>query len=122
MFVKNVKEKGGLNSANQGGKVTRLLICDSGGIQTPSLLIRSQMLYSVELRSQCACKGTTFFLVCLFIKRKRLPGLHQNQLNEKREFVNVANIQEDVENQLVSEPDISYTSANNLARISMTRE
>jgi len=34
----------------------------------------------------------------------------------------VANIQEDVENQLVSEPDISYTSANNLARISMTRE
>ena len=27
-------------------------ICDSGGIQTHNLLIRSQMLYSVELRSQ----------------------------------------------------------------------
>ena len=26
-------------------------LCDSGGIQTPNLLIRSQMLYSVELRS-----------------------------------------------------------------------
>ena len=28
-----------------------LLSCDSGGIQTHNLLIRSQMLYSVELRS-----------------------------------------------------------------------
>ena len=26
--------------------------CDFGGIQTPNLLIRSQMLYSVELRSR----------------------------------------------------------------------
>lgn len=26
--------------------------CDSGGIQTHNLLIRSQMLYSVELRNQ----------------------------------------------------------------------
>ena len=37
---------------------------DSGGIQTHNLLIRSQMLYSVELRSLfliCGCKGTHFF-------------------------------------------------------------
>ena len=42
--------------------------CDSGGIQTHNLLIRSQMLYSVELRNHlaphyliCGCKGTHFF-------------------------------------------------------------
>ncbi len=28
------------------------LFCDSGGIQTPNLLIRSQLLYSVKLRSR----------------------------------------------------------------------
>ncbi len=28
-----------------------LFFCDSGGIQTHNLLIRSQMLYSVELRN-----------------------------------------------------------------------
>ena len=28
-----------------------LSLCDSGGIQTHNLLIRSQMLYSVELRN-----------------------------------------------------------------------
>ena len=43
-------------------------LCDSGGIQTHNLLIRSQMLYSVELRNHsaphyliCGCKGTHFF-------------------------------------------------------------
>ena len=43
-------------------------LCDSGGIQTHNLLIRSQMLYSVELRNHsaphyliCGCKGTYFF-------------------------------------------------------------
>ena len=43
-------------------------VCDSGGIQTHNLLIRSQMLYSVELRNlsgtsflNCVCKGTDFF-------------------------------------------------------------
>ena len=43
-------------------------LCDSGGIQTHNLLIRSQMLYSVELRNlsgasflNCGCKGTIFF-------------------------------------------------------------
>ena len=40
-------------------------LCDSGGIQTHNLLIRSQMLYSVELRNLrslfCGCKGTHFF-------------------------------------------------------------
>ncbi len=30
--------------------------CDSAGIQTRNLLIRSQMLYSVELRSQTVIK------------------------------------------------------------------
>ena len=34
-----------------------LPLCDSGGIQTHNLLIRSQMLYSVELRNQ-----SVFFL------------------------------------------------------------
>ena len=41
-----------------------LLSCDSGGIQTHNLLIRSQMLYSVELRNRfsvCGCKGTKYF-------------------------------------------------------------
>ena len=44
-----------------------LPLCDSGGIQTHNLLIRSQMLYSVELRnrqlaliSEMRCKGTHF--------------------------------------------------------------
>ncbi len=44
-------------------------MCDSGGIQTHNLLIRSQVLYSVELRSQtativlnCECKGTANYL------------------------------------------------------------
>ena len=31
-----------------------ILICDPGGSQTPNLLIRSQMLYSIELRSHFA--------------------------------------------------------------------
>ena len=39
--------------------------CDSCGIQTHNLLIRSQMLYSVELRSHpfciCECKSSNFF-------------------------------------------------------------
>ena len=38
--------------------------CDSNRIQTCNLLIRSQMLYSVELRSHffvCDCKVTHFF-------------------------------------------------------------
>ena len=54
----------------------QILFCDSGGIQTHNLLIRSQMLYSVELRNQllsfafrkalalflnCECKGKEFF-------------------------------------------------------------
>ena len=42
-----------------------ILFCDSRGIQTHNLLIRSQMLYSVELGSLplrfCGCKGTYFF-------------------------------------------------------------
>ncbi len=45
-------------------------LCDSGRIQTCNLLIRSQMLYSVELRSQklfkallleSGCKGKKYF-------------------------------------------------------------
>ena len=35
-------------------------ISDPGGIQTPNLLIRSQMLYSVELRGRIRCKGMKF--------------------------------------------------------------
>ena len=38
-----------------------LFKCDSDRIQTCNLLIRSQMLYSVELRSRfliCGCKGS----------------------------------------------------------------
>ena len=41
------------------------LVRDSRGIQTHNLLIRSQMLYSVELGSLpccfCGCKGMTIF-------------------------------------------------------------
>ena len=46
-----------------------LMLCDSYRIQTCNLLIRSQMLYSVELRSRaglcliCECKVTTFFSI-----------------------------------------------------------
>ena len=32
--------------------INALFVCDSVGIQTHNLLIRSQMLYSVELRNQ----------------------------------------------------------------------
>ena len=32
--------------------ISIFFLCDSGGIQTHNLLIRSQMLYSVELRNQ----------------------------------------------------------------------
>ncbi len=46
-------------------KLSILLLSDSYRIQTYNLLIRSQMLYSVELRSHCfsqlRCKGTAFF-------------------------------------------------------------
>ena len=43
--------------------------CDSHRIQTCNLLIRSQMLYSVELASHaaycvCDCKVNTIFLIC----------------------------------------------------------
>ncbi len=34
--------------------------CDSGGIQTHNLLIRSQMLYSVELRNQSIIIGSLY--------------------------------------------------------------
>ena len=44
------------------------LLSDSNRIQTYNLLIRSQMLYSVELWSrvvsQLRCKGIAFFLYC----------------------------------------------------------
>ena len=40
-------------------------LCDTVGIQTLNLLIRSQMLYSVELRCHifcnCECKGSVLF-------------------------------------------------------------
>ena len=55
------------------------LTCDSCRIQTCNLLIRSQMLYSVELRSHpfcfCECKITTIicnhqiFLQLFFLKQ-----------------------------------------------------
>ena len=43
-----INKKGGLNFR----KILFRYVCDSGRIQTCNLLIRSQMLYSVELRSQ----------------------------------------------------------------------
>ena len=59
-------------SEKKGDKLIRVYhlyhFRDSGGIQTHNLLIRSQMLYSVELRNHsaphyliCGCKGTHFF-------------------------------------------------------------
>ena len=45
--------------------VTDWFFCDTVGIQTLNLLIRSQMLYSVELRCHifcnCECKGSVLF-------------------------------------------------------------
>ena len=38
----------------RGASSLKLLLCDSYRIQTCNLLIRSQMLYSVELRSRFA--------------------------------------------------------------------
>ena len=35
-----------------------IVLSDSGGIQTHNLLIRSQMLYSVELRNHCSLKAS----------------------------------------------------------------
>ena len=47
-----------------------LMLCDSYRIQTCNLLIRSQMLYSVELRSRlfffCDAKLGTFLILCKF--------------------------------------------------------
>ena len=70
---------------------TSVLSGDSGGIQTHNLLIRSQMLYSVELRNHsvlcflssrltlflnCECKGTEFFLY-----RQTFPQLFFKKLH-----------------------------------------
>ena len=63
---------------------------DSGGIQTHNLLIRSQMLYSVELRSLfliCGCKGTNFFsnyqifsqLFSLFIEKSLFHAINKRK-------------------------------------------
>ena len=53
-----------------------LIISDSRGIQTRNLLIRSQMLYSVELGSHrflnCDCKGKRFFCFRQIFWRKFL--------------------------------------------------
>ncbi len=61
-----------LNNITFSLKGNLVKLGDSGRIQTCNLLIRSQMLYSVELRSQslfaigvflnCECKGRHFFL------------------------------------------------------------
>ena len=79
-----MKSLRGQNKKNQAKvklcSVFFLVFSDSGGIQTHNLLIRSQMLYSVELRnpllapldvrlalnaavdfSICGCKGTHLF-------------------------------------------------------------
>ncbi len=61
-----------------------LVLCDSDRIQTCNLLIRSQMLYSVELRSHCfsqlRCKDRHFFgmwqIVSLFFLRIFMCRLH----------------------------------------------
>ena len=41
-------------------KKVQLYFCDPGGIQTPNLLIRSQMLYSVKLRDQIDVRCTIY--------------------------------------------------------------
>ena len=47
--------------------------CDSGGIQTHNLLIRSQMLYSVELRSLRAfCFVLRVQSYCFFLKPQNI--------------------------------------------------
>jgi hypothetical protein len=47
---------------------------DSGGIQTPNLLIRSQMHYSVMLRSLIAGAKVDIFLNLSSIKQKNPPN------------------------------------------------
>ena len=44
-----------LSQKNDHLAMVILFLCDSGGIQTHNLLIRSQMLYSVELRNLRSC-------------------------------------------------------------------
>ena len=61
---------GGMKKRDASLWMRLLACCDSDGIQTRNLLIRSQMLYSVELRSQrfvcasflnCGAKVRSFF-------------------------------------------------------------
>ena len=57
--------------------------CDSGGIQTHNLLIRSQMLYSVELRNHFRFAGAkvhTFFGTAKFLESffEKSSFLHDN--------------------------------------------
>ncbi len=72
----------------------RMLFRDSDRIQTCNLLIRSQMLYSVELRSHflfvCGCKGNTFFHSYKIFHEKKYTFFYQqpdtfpNSLNNKQ--------------------------------------
>ena len=64
MFM--TKEREHIQKRSEQPMVVRLLLLsDSNRIQTYNLLIRSQMLYSVELWSHCfsqlRCKGTAYF-------------------------------------------------------------
>ena len=43
--------------------------CDPEGIQTPNLLIRSQMLYSVKLRDHFSCQGANIVIFILILFR-----------------------------------------------------
>src|SRR5574344_1261936 len=70
------KEKvicGQIRYKKAGNEITSFSLCDSGGIQTHNLLIRSQMLYSVELRSQSVSdlrlQRYAVFFTCATIKR-----------------------------------------------------
>lgn len=46
----------------------KVLICGPGGIQTPNLLIRSQTLYSVELRARFYFESRKFKRINPFTK------------------------------------------------------
>lgn len=65
---------------------------DSGGIQTPNLLIRSQLLYSVKLRSrsEIVCKGTNFFSTDKLFFHFFCSALHKKlsnrYLNNEKKF------------------------------------
>ena len=83
----------GQKKSSRGGE----LLCDSHRIQTCNLLIRSQMLYSVELANHFAfasAKLSTFSVICKFFSKKN--GLHFLRPRKSRGPVKVVGVKNDL--------------------------